>query len=134
MSSQKSGYFVYVDDTGHRWALKLPPAVGNHPDLGFVPLGSERLPVLKPARYTYVGAIRPRHIGLALRQQPPFLTPAKYGTVPVGTREAAARLPRRITLPEASGEPVEWEVSSRFGESRTESRLPWRETAQVSGS
>jgi hypothetical protein len=34
----RSGWYVYVDFSGKRWAVRLPVAIGAHPALGFEPL------------------------------------------------------------------------------------------------
>ncbi len=130
----RSAWFVYTDDQGHEWALRLASAIGSHPQFGFRPLNGQRLPLLQngrtPPRYTRVGAIRPRRVGLALAQADGSRRRAltgPYRSVPVGTQAAHAALRGVLMLPAANGAPVAWEVTSAFSESHTGSRLPWRE-------
>jgi len=46
------------------WSARVPADVGNHPLLGFELTNRTDLPALRhPIRYTFAGAICPRHIG-----------------------------------------------------------------------
>jgi hypothetical protein len=57
--------FIYRDDENRLWSARVPADVGNHSLLGFEPTNRTDLPALRyPIRYTFVGAVRPRHIQL----------------------------------------------------------------------
>lgn len=122
MTAERSGWFIYIDDSGHEWAIRLPRAVGEHAALGFQPLDGQHLPKLPtPLRYTRAGPLRPRHISLARSRHPSGVGLPEYRSLPVGTLVALNRVPRTVVLP-GSGGPVHWTVTSVRGESVTDSR------------
>ncbi len=74
----RNGWYVYTDDFGRRWALKLANMIGEHPCLGFERLADPDTPRL-------LGAITVRHVSLKTVTQP-----VRRRTVPVGCRTADA--------------------------------------------
>ena len=92
--------FVYTDDLGAEWVVRIPRDIGEHPAFGFKPLTNQVLPELR-VRYTYVGPLRPRHIRI---DPPGTVGPiSRSRTVPVGTL-AALSAAQDVTA--ADGDPV----------------------------
>jgi hypothetical protein len=73
----RSGWYVYVDPDGDRWAVRLPAAIGGHPALGFEPLADSNTPVLPRS-------IKPRYVRLTRTSG----GKTEYRKVPVGTHAA----------------------------------------------
>lgn len=118
MSPRLARLFIYRDDDNGLWAARVPAEVGNHPLLGFEP--TNRTDLLRyPIRYTFVGAVRPRHI--LLRAPKPDKANWPYErTVPVGSLAAFAALRRDRPVIELSGR--EWSIGGIVNESATPSR------------
>jgi hypothetical protein len=112
--------FIYRDDEGRLWSARVPAEVGGHPLLGFEATERTDLPALRhPIRYTFAGAVRPRHV---LLQAP---NPEKPNwpyerTVPVGTQAAYTVLLRERPEIELGGRV--WSMCGGVGESSTPSR------------
>jgi hypothetical protein len=124
--TSRSGSYVYTDDTGSAWSLRLPRAIGNHPLLGFRPQrADEHLPVIRtPVRYSRGGPIRPRHICLyAVTSTRPKGWP-QYKSAPVGTFDALSSIPHTVLLPGVSdNQPTAWALTSIRNEGLTLSRI-----------
>ena len=112
-SEIRTGWYVYRDDHNTDWAIRLPASIGGHPSLGFEPAKQTDLPEIGRLRYTRVGPIRPRHLGLTLPNPPRV---SRHRSVPVGTREAFSLLLKPSHGPLLL-EGKNWQISSIFGES-----------------
>jgi len=120
-----SNWFIYTDDLGAEWAMQVPRDIGQHPAMGFLPLGGRKLPELR-IRYTYVGPVRPRHVRIV--PPGPVGPVSRTKTHPVGTQAAFLALgptlnQHQVTLilPDR-GHPAEWIVVGLSGEEMTFSR------------
>src|SRR5207248_6691651 len=114
-------WFVYSTDDGARWAVKIPPLLGNNPALGFEPLRDATLPELPlktgPARGgRRAGRVRMRSITFGIPGQK-----GKSMRICVGTREAHTALlqKRQLLLTRSDGsEVLVTHTGSAEGESR----------------
>jgi hypothetical protein len=112
--------FIYRDDGNRLWSARVPAEVGNHPLLGFEQTNRTDLPALRyPIRYTFVGAVRPRHIKLSAPNPDKPNWPYER-TVPVGSPAAFAALRRDRPVISLSGR--QWSIGGIVNESATPSR------------
>jgi hypothetical protein len=121
----RSGWYVYTDDGGQRYALKLPRSIGDHPALGFLPLADPELPIA-PAVVTLRLAIFSR---MGAR---PAARKHEFRTVPIGTRQAMDELRHTlhaIDLPQRDGTLATW----RFHRSTSETYQASRKRARAMG-
>lgn len=112
--------FIYRDDDGGLWSARVPAEVGNHPLLGFDLTSRTDLPSQQyPIRYTYVGAVRPRHIKLQA-PNPDKPNSAYDRTVPVGSLAAFTTLLRDRPTIDLAGR--QWSIGGYASESSSPSR------------